>query len=37
MTETRTTGAHGGAIGMHGIKKWFGNFQAVNDVSLEIR
>ncbi|MCD2185382.1 ABC transporter ATP-binding protein [Rhizobium sp. GN54] len=22
---------------MHGIKKWFGNFQAVDDVSLEIR
>jgi len=37
MTETRTTAAHGGAIGMHGIKKWFGSFQAVNDVTLDIR
>ena len=37
MTETRTTAAHGGAIGMHGIKKWFGTFQAVNDVTLDIR
>ncbi|MBN9053309.1 MAG: ABC transporter ATP-binding protein [Rhizobiales bacterium] len=37
MTETRTTAAHGGAIGMHGIKKWFGNFQAVDDVTLDIR
>ncbi len=37
MTETRTTAAHGGAIGMHGIQKWFGHFQAVNDVTLDIR
>jgi spermidine/putrescine transport system ATP-binding protein len=37
MTETRTTAAHGGAIGMHGIKKWFGTFQAVDDVTLDIR
>ncbi len=37
MTETRTTAAHGGAIGLHGIKKWFGNFQAVDNVTLDIR
>ena len=37
MTETRTTAPHGGAIGLHGIKKWFGTFQAVNDVTLDIR
>src|SRR5690606_12986674 len=37
MTETRTTAAHGGAIGMHGIKKWFGTFQAVDNVTLDIR
>ena len=37
MTDTRTTAAHGGAIGLHGIKKWFGNFQAVDNVSLDIR
>ena len=37
MTDTRTTAAHGGAIGMHGIQKWFGTFQAVNDVTLDIR
>ena len=37
MTDTRTTAAHGGAIGLHGIKKWFGTFQAVDDVTLDIR
>jgi len=37
MDQSSATASHGGAIGMHGIKKWFGNFQAVNDVSLEIR
>ena len=37
MDQSRATAAHGGAIGMHGIKKWFGNFQAVDDVSLEIK
>ena len=37
MTDTRTTAAHGGAIGLHGIKKWFGTFRAVDDVTLDIR
>ncbi len=37
MTDTRTTAAHGGAIGLHGIQKWFGTFQAVDDVTLDIR
>ena len=37
MTESRKTAAHGGAIGMHGIQKWFGSFQAVNGVTLDIR
>ncbi|MFC3076196.1 ABC transporter ATP-binding protein [Shinella pollutisoli] len=37
MTHSRATGAHGGAIGLNGIKKWFGTFQAVDDVTLDIR
>ena len=37
MDQSHATAAHGGAIGMHGIKKWFGSFQAVDDVTLEIR
>lgn len=37
MDQSQVKTAHGGAIGMRSIKKWFGNFQAVNDVSLDIR
>jgi spermidine/putrescine transport system ATP-binding protein len=37
MNNSQASQAHGGAIGMHGIKKWFGNFQAVDDVTLDIR
>ncbi|MCP8895222.1 ABC transporter ATP-binding protein [Shinella daejeonensis] len=37
MTISRATAAHGGTIGLHGIKKRFGSFQAVDDVTLDIR
>lgn len=37
MDQTHVKSAHGGAIGMRSIKKWFGTFQAVNDVTLDIR
>ncbi|QIG46588.1 ABC transporter ATP-binding protein [Nordella sp. HKS 07] len=36
MTDIRPTAAHGGAIGMRGVKKCFDTFQAVNDVTLDI-
>ncbi len=37
MTTSRETAAHGGTIGLHGITKWFGPFQAVDGVTLDIR
>jgi spermidine/putrescine transport system ATP-binding protein len=37
MDQARSTAAHGGAIGMMGVVKRFGDFQAVDDVTLEIK
>ncbi|MFD1328988.1 ABC transporter ATP-binding protein [Mycoplana ramosa] len=37
MDQTQVKSANGGAIGMRAIQKWFGTFQAVNDVTLDIR
>ena len=37
MQHLQAAQVHGGAIAMQGVCKWFGTFQAVDEVSLDIR